>query len=74
MKYDSSTQEILYGLKEISRNFKLDGYNSKSLATPTATNFTPGSYSYSYTHYYRVFKYNDKLYAVGVLARLQKCV
>jgi len=72
MKYDSSTQEILYGLKEISRNFKLDGYNSKSLATPTATNFTPGSYSYSNTHYYRVFKYNDKLYAVGINSTTSK--
>lgn len=62
---DSSTQEILYGLKPISRNFKLDSYASKSVNTPIGTNFTPGYYSYKYYHYYRVFKYNNKLYVIG---------
>lgn len=62
MKYDSSTQEILYGLKEVSRAFKLDSYSSKSKNTPAATNFTPGTYS---TYKFRVFKYNNKLYVLG---------
>lgn len=60
-----STQEILNGLKAISRNFKLDTYASKSVSTPTPTNFTPGYYGYVYSHYYRVFKYNNKLYVIG---------
>lgn len=63
MKYDSSTQEILYGLKEISRNFKLDSYSSKSKNIPASTNFTPGNYS---SYRFRVFKYNNKLYTIGV--------
>lgn len=65
MKYDSSTQEILYGLKEISRTFKLDSYNSKSRNTPASTNFTPGYYGSNPTYRFRVFKYNNKLYVIG---------
>lgn len=66
MMYDLATQETLYGLKPISRNFKLDSYASRSVNTPMGTNFTPGYYSFTYSHYYRVFKYNNKLYVVGI--------
>ena len=72
MSYDSSTQEILYGLKPISRNFKLDSYASKSVSTPTGTNFTPGFLTATYTHNYRVFKYNNKLYVIGINSSTSK--
>lgn len=64
MDIDSSTQEILYGLKQISRIFKLDSYVGKTINITTQTNFTPGYYSSS-TYYYRVFKYNNVLYVIG---------
>lgn len=65
MIYDRSTQEILYGLKEVSRNFKLDSYKSKVVDLPVATSYTPGYYSSSITHRFRTFKYNNKLYAIS---------
>lgn len=66
MTYDSSTQETIYGLRPISRNYKLDSYSSKYTNTPAYTNFTPGSYGSNPTTYYRVFKYNNNLYVIGV--------
>ena len=66
MKYDASTQEVLYGLREISRNFKLENYSNKLVPTPPTTSFTPSYYDSVYDHYFRVFKYNNKLYIVGI--------
>lgn len=65
MKYDSSSQETLYGLKEISRSYKLDNYEGKSIDISTTTDFTPGTYSSNPTCKFRVFKYNDNLYVIG---------
>lgn len=62
MRYDTTTQETLYGLNYVSRNFKLDSYVSEYINTPPSTNFTPGYYS---NVYYRVFKYNNKLFVIG---------
>ena len=61
-----SLQEILFGLRPISRNFKLDSYVNKSIITPPSTNFTPGLSSSTYSHFYRVFRYNNRLCAVGI--------
>lgn len=64
--HDSSAQEEIYGLKPLSRIFKLDSYENRLVNTPTPTNFTPGYYSnYSNNFYYRTFKYNNQLYVVG---------
>lgn len=65
MRFDTSKQEVLYGLKEVSRVFKLDTYASKSANTPTATDTTPGFSSSGVAHYYRVFKVDKKLYVIG---------
>jgi len=61
--FDSTTQEILFGLKHISRNFKLDNYTSRWRTFPPATNFTPGSSSSMF--FYRVFQYNNRLHVIG---------
>lgn len=57
-------QETIYGLKGISRKFKLDGYPSKTKTFPTPTNFTPRSPQS--TFYPKMFKYNNKIYIIGV--------
>lgn len=60
---ETSLQETIYGMKSISRNFKLDSYASRYVSTPAPTNFTPGYYS---NYYSKLFKYNNKLYVIGV--------
>jgi len=64
MRLDS-IQENFYGLRHLSQNFKLDSYIGRYQDTPPPTNFTPGQTSYSYTHYFRVFKYQEKLHVIG---------
>ncbi len=64
-----STQEIIRWMRGLTRNYKLDGYLSKTRNTPAPTNFTPGDYRYqTYPDRYcypRLFKYNNKLYTIS---------
>ncbi len=65
LNIDTSLQEAIYGMKGISRRYKLDGYTSKSKNLPAPTNFTPGVTGSNPTYYPKIFKYNSKLYIVG---------